>query len=263
MHRVVGILTDFGSRDHYVGVMKARVCEVLSKLNQKEVLPTFIDITNEIPPQDVKRACITLAFSYKYFPTGSKFLCVVDPGVGTERESIVVFTTDYSFVCPNNGILSLVLKEEKDFEVWRIREKVVMQPPYSTTFHGRDLFAPTIAYLLAEIPREKFLAPFDKEKLVMLDLEFAKVDSGKTRVDVWYVDRFGNLVTNFRKVKGIDKIRVLVNGKEIRLVNTYAEALPGELVAIFSSEELLEIAVNMGSAAKILGKNPEVTIEVS
>ncbi|PMP93498.1 MAG: hypothetical protein C0169_07710, partial [Thermodesulfobacterium geofontis] len=143
MFKVVALLTDFGIEDHYAGVVKARILREL-----KEPLNiNFIDITHKIPPQDVRKGALSLYFSYKYFPEGTIFLVIVDPGVGTERKALVIKTEKFIFVGPDNGVFSLIYAENPEFLSFEIIENKVLKPPYSHTFHGRDLFAPAVAYI--------------------------------------------------------------------------------------------------------------------
>ncbi|MCD6549048.1 MAG: SAM-dependent chlorinase/fluorinase, partial [Thermodesulfobacterium sp.] len=107
MSKIISLLTDFGVEDHYVGVVKGRILKEL----EKPINVNFIDITHNIPPQDVKKAALSLYFSYRYFPEGTIFLIIVDPGVGTERRAVVVKTKNFTFVGPDNGVFSLIYKE--------------------------------------------------------------------------------------------------------------------------------------------------------
>ena len=255
MIKIVALLTDFGIKDHYVGVVKARILKEL----KKSFNINFVDITHEIPHQDIRKAALSLYFSYKYFPEGTIFLAIVDPGVGTERKAVVIKTKEYIFIGPDNGLFSLIYTENPDFSAFEIIKEKVLKPPYSSTFHGRDLFAPAVAYILDEVPLEEFLKPFSQESLKKLNFPFPKRTSKGYRLSVWYVDQFGNIVTNFHQ-KMIEKpFKVLVNKKEVPLVKSYGYAKKGELVALFGSEGLLEIAIREGSASETL-LNPEIEI---
>jgi len=261
VYKVVALLTDFGTKDHYVGVVKGRILQVLKELNS-EVFPFFVDITHQIPPQDVKRACIELYFSYRYFPENTIFLVVVDPGVGTSRKELLVKANGKIFIGPDNGVFTLILKEQKDAKVFYLKKEKLLFPPFSSTFHGRDLFAPAVAYTLAGVKESEYLIPTDVKKLRHLPLNLPKTATSGLTLEVWHVDSFGNLITNFKKPKDGRKFKVLVNGKEVPLVNTYGEAKEGELIALFGSEGLLEIAIRNGSAWKYFKeKYPEVVIK--
>lgn len=252
---IVAILTDFGLMDHYVGVMKGRIlAELLGEAN-----PIFIDITHEIPPQDIRKGALKLKFAYPYFPQGTIFLVIVDPGVGTGRKAIVIVTEKYLFVGPDNGVFTFPAKEAQVLEVFEIDSEKVMRPPFSSTFHGRDLFAPAVAQLLRRVPVEIWTKPLSKEALTLLSFPEPKRTSNGYSLSIWDVDRFGNLITNFSKIMAKKHFKVLVNGQEVRRVNTYGEGRDGEILALFSSEGLLEIAIRNSSAADSL-KDPQIEI---
>lgn len=262
MHKTVALLTDFGTKDHYVGVVKGRILqEVYSILPNPGFSINFVDLSHEVPPQDVKRGAILLSFSYRYFPRNTIFLCIVDPGVGTERRAVVIKTSDYTFVGPDNGLFSLIYLKEKNFFCFKILEEKTLRPPFSSTFHGRDLFAPAVALLLGETPLEDFTRKIPKKILKRLNLKLPEKTRRGLKLDVWYVDHFGNLITNLHKDEIKDKkvVKVLVNEKEIPLVKTYGYGKPGEIIALFGSEGLLEIAVNRGSAETLL-KEPKIEV---
>ncbi len=258
---VVAILTDFGTVDHFVGVVKGKILQEL-KAGQ---MPLFIDITHEIPPQNIVAGALKLKFSYKYFPKGTIFLAIVDPGVGSQRRAIVVETEDYFFVGPDNGLFSLVLMETKPRVVYEILTEIVLKPPYSATFHGRDLFAPAVALLLCGVPLSEWAKIIDSNELVSLDIYEPEPISGGYRLQIIDIDRFGNLITNLsQELLGERKAKVVINGQEIRIVRTYSDAERGEVVALFSSEGLLEIAVREGSAKEFFGqKLPEIFVFIN
>jgi S-adenosylmethionine hydrolase len=253
--RVVALLTDFGLRDQYVGVVKGRILKELTP----SLYPHFIDLSHEIPPQDVRKASLVLKFSYKYFPEGTIFLCIVDPGVGTERRAIVLRTEKFFFVGPDNGLFTFILRESLDLKAWEILPERLLSYPFSATFHGRDLFAPAVALLLKAEDLSEWTRPLLREALFKLDFPDPEPTPSGFRLSIWDVDRFGNLITNWEKALSDRPFRVLVDGAEVRLVRTYGEGEEGEVVALFGSEGLLEIAVRNGSALERLGK-PRIEI---
>lgn len=257
---VVAFFSDFGLKDHYAGVVKGRILKELEKAFEIITNVQFIDLTHEIPPQDIRKGALLLKFSYKYFPSGTIFLGIVDPGVGTERRAIIIQTQKYLFVGPDNGLFTFILKEESTIKVFEIERDKVLRPPYSSTFHGRDLFAPVVAKLLLKEDVKNFAKEIGKESLVYLDFPEPLKTKGGYRLSLWYVDHFGNLITNFSKEMAIKPFEVWVNGKKVRLVNTYAEGEEGEIISLFGSEGLLEIALKNGSAFEILGY-PEIEIK--
>lgn len=256
---VVAFFSDFGLTDHYAGVVKGRILQEVEKAFEGFTKVQFIDLSHEIPPQDVRKGALLLKFSYKYFPSGTIFLGIVDPGVGTERRAIIIQTQKYFFIGPDNGLFTFILREQNPIKVFEIEKERVLLPPFSSTFHGRDLFAPVVAKLLLKEDINSFAREIDRGKLIYLDFpEPVKTQEGY-RLSLWYVDYFGNLITNFSREMAIKPFEVLVNGKKIRLVNTYAEGREGEIISLFGSEGLLEIAIKNGSAFEILG-NSEIEI---
>src|ERR1700694_1037666 len=137
---VIALLTDFGTRDHYAGTMKGVALGICPDA-------TLVDISHEMPPHDVMAAAIELAACYRYFPPGTVFLVVVDPGVGSTRRGIAADTGDYKFVAPDNGVLTLGLDETPPRKVVELTERRYARPTVSRTFEGRDRFAPAAAWL--------------------------------------------------------------------------------------------------------------------
>ena len=227
---------------------------------------TLIDITHDIPPHDMMTATLELAASYKYFPTGTIFLVVVDPGVGSTRRGIAADTGDYRFVAPDNGVLTAVFKEAPAKRVVELTERRYARPTVSRTFEGRDRFAPAAAWLAKGINLSALgRSAGNIQELVIPSPEIADaLLSG----EVLRVDRFGNLVTNidrklFEKFAHQGGIEIAAAAHLIgRVVATYADAASGEVCALFGSTDHLEIAVNAGSASDrlSLGRGAPVTI---
>jgi S-adenosylmethionine hydrolase len=243
---VIALLTDFGTRDHYAGTMKAVILSICADV-------TLIDITHDIPPHDVLTASLELAASYKYFPAATIFLVVVDPGVGSARRGIGADTGDYRFVAPDNGVLTAVLREAPARRVYELTERRYARPTVSRTFEGRDRFAPAAAWLAKGVD----LSALGRSAgaIHQVSIPSPVVDTDLLSGEVLRVDRFGNLVTNIDR-KLFDKF-VQSNGIEIsaathrigRVVATYADAAAGEVCALFGSTDHLEVAVNAGSAS--------------
>ena len=256
---VVALLTDFGTRDHYTGTMKAVVLGICPDV-------TLVDITHDIPPHDVLTAAIELAASYKYFPAGTIFLTVVDPGVGSARRGIAVDTGDHRFVCPDNGVLSAVLRETPARRVVELTERRYARPTVSRTFEGRDRFAPAAGWLAKGVD----LSALGRSAgtIHQLTIPVPRVTESVIAGEVLRVDRFGNLVTNidrklFEKFSHAADIELSADTHRIgRVVATYAEAAPDEVCALFGSSDHLEVAVNAGSASErlSLGRGAPVTI---
>jgi S-adenosylmethionine hydrolase len=247
---VVAFLSDFGTRDHYAGTLKAVVLGLCPDAN-------LVDIGHEIPAHDVLAGALELAACYKYFPSGTIFLVVVDPGVGSSRRGIAADCGDYKFVAPDNGVLSAVFRETPPKKVVELTERKYARPTVSRTFEGRDRFAPAAGWLakgVALVSMGKSITNYH-----VIDLPTPEVAAEHITGQVVRVDRFGNLITNIdRKMleqfAGGRPIAVTLADRDIpRIVATYADARVGELCALFGSTDHLEVAVNAGDAARELG----------
>jgi S-adenosylmethionine hydrolase len=255
----VAVLTDFGTRDHYAGTIKAVVLSVCPDA-------TIVDIGHEIPPHDVLAGALELAACYRFFPIGTIFLVVVDPGVGSSRRGLAADTGEYRFVAPDNGVLSLVFRDTPPKRVVELTERKYARPTVSRTFEGRDRFAPAAGWLAKGINLVSLGRSVSDFRV--LDLPRLAVLADRIEGEVVRVDRFGNLITNIDR-KAFDHfardghLAVRIESHDVpRLVATYAEAAAGELCALFGSTEHLEIAVNAGDAAARLGlsRGAKVTI---
>src|SRR5919109_1108696 len=184
---VIALLTDFGTRDHYAGAMKGVALGLCPDA-------TLVDITHDIPPHDVLAGAIELAASYKYFPAGTVFLVVVDPGVGSARHGLAAEAGGYRFVAPDNGVLTLVFKEAPPKRVVELTERRYARPTVSRTFEGRDRFAPAAAWLARGIDLSGLGRQLTSWQMLSVP---APVVGGRDIVaEVLRVGRFGNLVTN-------------------------------------------------------------------
>ena len=246
----IAIVTDFGTRDHYAGTLKGVVLTLCPEV-------TLVDLTHDIAPHDVLGGALELAAAYRYFPPGTIFLVVVDPGVGSSRRGLVADTGDYRFVAPDNGVLSLVFRESRPRKVVDLTERRYARPTLSRTFEGRDRFAPAAAWLAKGIELSAMGRPVSQWHTLAIP-EPAAVDGHMTG-EVLRVDRFGNLVTNidrkrFEQFRHDADIEISIGGRPVdRLVATYAEAESGAVCALFGSTDHLEVALNGGSAASSLG----------
>ena len=260
MTRLIVLLTDFGTTDTYVGVMKGVMLGIAPQLQ-------FIDLTHAIQPQNVREAAFALLNSYRYFPADTIFLVIVDPGVGSSRQPIAVQAGEYMFVAPDNGVLSYVLH---DFEVM---QAVALDKPYyarsgiSSTFHGRDIFAPAAAHLSAGAALQSLGSPL--EQLVMLPEPTLSVEGKRITGEVLHVDHFGTVVTSIGLLRWVAPGRLTLNarfgealalpipaenaiisigGQQIESIHrTYAEVARGDTLALVGSNGYLELAVNQGS----------------
>lgn len=245
---LIALVTDFGLRDHYAGTMKGVALGICPDV-------TFVDISHQIPAHDVLAGALELAASYRYFPTGTIFVAVVDPGVGSTRRGIAVETADYRFVAPDNGVLTIVLDEVKPTRIVELSDRRYARPTVTRTFEGRDRFAPAAAWLARGIELTALGRPAGS--LVRLDVPMAGLEGGAIAGEVLRVDRFGNLITNVGRAlldRLGERVAVTIGGRVVpKVVSTYADAAPGELCALVGSSDHLEVAVNGASAADTLG----------
>lgn len=240
----IALLTDFGTSDYFVAAMKGTILKI-------DPNASFVDITHEIPPQDIRSASFVLRACYRDFPQGTVFLCVVDPGVGSERRPMVVETEEYLFVGPDNGLFSFAIDSD-DVRAYQIANEKILPTRTSTTFHGRDIFAPVAAYLSTGLPAEEVGSRIDNP--VRLELPEPRQTSETEWVgEIIHIDHFGNLVTNFLPRRMPENYYLEVNGNVVRRqVDHYSEANRGEVISVTGSAGFVEISSNLDSAAKIL-----------
>lgn len=256
---VIALLTDFGTCDHYAGTMKAVVLGICPDV-------TLVDISHDIPPHDVLTGALELAACYKYFPAGTIFLVVVDPGVGSARRGIAAETGDYRFIAPDNGVLTAVLKDTPPKRVVDLTERRYARATVSRTFEGRDRFAPAAAWLAKGVD----LAALGRSAgdCHQLTIPVPHLADGTMVGEVLRVDRFGNLVTNidrklFDKFAQSTGIELSAGAHRVaRVIATYADAAPGEICALFGSTDHLEVAVNSGSASERLSLTRGAPVKV-
>jgi S-adenosylmethionine hydrolase len=250
---VIAMLTDFGTRDHYAGTMKGVILRICPDV-------TLVDISHEVPPHDVLAGALELAASYRYFPAGTIFLAVVDPGVGSSRRGIAADTGDYRFVAPDNGVLSVIVDDHPPKRAVELGERRYALPTISRTFEGRDRLAPAAAWLAKGVD----LGALGRGAgaLHRLDVPKPAVDArtGTVSGEVLRLDRFGNLITNIDRrtfdaviIPGGGAVEIHVGSYQVqKVVSTYSDAAAGEICALFGSTDHLEIAANGASAAALL-----------
>ncbi|MBX7258996.1 MAG: SAM-dependent chlorinase/fluorinase [Candidatus Hydrogenedentes bacterium] len=257
MRPIVTLLTDFGTKDPYVASMKG---VILSRCADVSI----VDLSHEIPPQDVFEGALFLAEAASYFPPGTVHCVVVDPGVGTARLPIALEVGGHKCVAPDNGVLSLLSRKHSISEARMIANREFMLESISATFHGRDIFAPAAAALAAGNPLGSM---GDRvATMTMLDVPRArKEDGGRLVGVVMHIDRFGNAITNIlREDVGMAQATDIRTG-HVRLAGiseTYADVETGQAVALFGSSDYLEIAVNCGNAHTQLGLSRGNRVEV-
>jgi S-adenosyl-L-methionine hydrolase (adenosine-forming) len=234
---VITLLTDFGTADYFVGAVKGAILSV----NPSAVV---VDITHEIPPQDVAAGAFTLLASYRTFPAGTIHLAVVDPGVGSTRRPIVVSANEQFFVGPDNGLFTYIYDREASHRIFHVTSKQYFRPEPSTTFHGRDIFAPVAAAISNGVALDELGTEIDDE---------VRLPSLETPLRIIHIDRFGNCVTNITRASLATEKSLVINGQIISEFRQFYGAGDREsLFAIWGSAGFLEISVNGGSAAKIL-----------
>ena len=258
----VALLSDFGMRDHYVGAMKGVILGICPDA-------TLVDISHDVPAHDVLTAGLELAAVYRLFPTGTIFLVVVDPGVGSARRGLAVDTGDYRFVAPDNGVLTAVLQETPPKSVVELTERRYARPTVSKTFEGRDRFAPAAAWLGKNIQLSALGRPVTDYRL--LEIPVPNTTDGLLSGQVLRIDHFGNVVSNIDRKTFESYAQVSSGGIQIevgphaigRLVETYADIGDDEVCAIFGSTDHLEFAANSQSAVDRLEVERGATVTVS
>jgi S-adenosylmethionine hydrolase len=246
---IISLLTDFGEKDHYVASMKG----VILKINPQCAL---VDITHEVRPHDIQEGAFILANAYSYFPKGTIHLSIVDPGVGGMRQPVLLVTQNYFFVGPDNGLFTFIAQRAKVKQVVVLTREKYFLPKVSTTFHGRDIFAPVAAYLSLGIRPNAF--GYKTSALKKLRYQKPIIKEGKLSGEVFHIDTFGNLVSNideekfFRFIGGRPFV-IQIGRTVIRsLKKGYWEGKKGEKIALIGSGGFLEISIREGNAQKIL-----------
>lgn len=244
----ISLLTDFGLRDPYVGIMKG-VIYTLSPQAQ------LIDLTHGIPPQDVAAARFALMTAYPYLPQGTIHLAVVDPGVGSSRRAVAIQTQEGYLVGPDNGLFSGVLVQSPALAAVELNNcRYWRTPEPSSTFHGRDIFAPVAAHLANGIPLLELGDPIDPAQLTRLDWPEPEPTPSGCQAVIQAIDHFGNCISTLPEqlLKGRNW-RVWVKGTRIPAASTFSSHAVGELLALVGSSGWLEIAQNQGNASQTLG----------
>jgi hypothetical protein len=242
---VITLLSDFGLRDHFVGAVKG----VMLSLNPDV---TLVDISHEIPPQDIFTGAFTLSQAYSCFPAGTVHFAVVDPGVGTPRKALAATAAGHYFVAPDNGILTFIMEANEDFVAYEITADHYLRKPVSATFHGRDVFAPVAAWISRRIDLHQF-GPVLQSPVRLQIPALKRVRDGLIHGTILAVDRFGDLTTNLKLEDIPMPFKILAGQREITgLRKTYGEGMPGEVIVVPGSAGFLEIAIKGSSAAATL-----------
>lgn len=262
MPPTIGLVTDFGLRDHYVGAVKGAILTICPEA-------VLVDVAHELPPHDILAGAFALAAAYRAFPQGTVFLAVVDPGVGSARRGLALEAGGYRFVAPDNGLLGLVLAEHDERLLHELADTRLFRPCVSATFHARDVFGPVAAHLARGLAVEQVGPPVADPVPLPLDA-VSQVSADEWRASVIHVDRFGNLTTNLSGDQlqritlsaGPGDVVVWIEGAVLPLALTYADVPPGQPCALVGSSGLLEVAVNMGDASRLLGAGRGAPVRV-
>jgi S-adenosyl-L-methionine hydrolase (adenosine-forming) len=262
----ITFLSDYGHEDDFVGVCHG----VIQSIAPGAVV---IDIAHALPPHDTRTAALVLRNTLRYMPQGVH-LAIVDPGVGTDRRAVALRSADGRlFVGPDNGLLSLAFEQARGVEsAVDLSESPYRLEPFSTTFHGRDLFAPVAAQLALGAPLDEVGAAFSHEELVRMELPAVTVSPGELSARALYVDRFGNIQLNATaadmRAAGLDpgsQLRIGARGTphEASYVRTFADAPWRGLLVYVDSYEAITLAVNGGSAAAALSLRAGAPVTLS
>ncbi|MDJ0666626.1 MAG: SAM-dependent chlorinase/fluorinase [Desulfobacterales bacterium] len=248
---VISLMTDFGAQDEYVGVMKGVILAAAPEVR-------IVDLCHRIAPQDVAQGAFMIAAAFRYFPTQTLHVLVVDPGVGGKRRILYAEAENHRFLCPDNGLLTMVAQSTGLNRIRQVDNRALFAPRVSRTFHGRDVFAPVAAFLAQGGNPDQLgekTAPEGIERLADWVPQIGA--DGRITGRIVAADRFGNLITNISGalladlLRGTLQLRLQVDiGQQLttHLHDAYEEVLPGAVLAIIGSRETLEIAINQGRA---------------
>lgn len=264
---IISLTTDFGTDHEYAGLMKAVILSIAESVN-------IIDITHHIDHQDIVQAAYMIESSHPFFPKGTIHTIVVDPGVGSDRNIIALKKDGHIFLAPDNGVLTLLVRDDQPCPIHLIEDKAYFLTPVSRTFHGRDIFAPVSAHLAMGTPLEKMGPGISADEITRIDIPVPAF-SGKHELTghVISIDHFGNLITNISMEymkKLLDArdgagISILIGKHRITgLADHYQSVSPRKPLAIMGSRGYLELVVNLGDARAYFnaGKGDRVTVRV-
>ncbi len=240
--RIITLLTDFGTADHYVAAMKGVILSIAPQAR-------LVDVSHEVESQNVLSGAYLLANSVPWFPAGTIHLAVVDPGVGSDRRIIAGRWGDQIIIAPDNGLVSMVQQDTPAAEIFELTDRQYFLPEVSDTFHGRDIMAPVAAHLARGTPLSALGAAIDHP--LIIHVPPPEVIDNRLVGHVMHVDRFGNLVTNITadQFREFAPKTVHIKDRVIgSLAGTYADVPIGRLLAVVGSSNMLEISVNQGDA---------------
>lgn len=263
---IITLLTDFGTEDAYVGIMKG----VILSVNPSAVI---IDITHHVDSHDLIEAAYIIKSSYRYFPEGTVHVIVVDPGVGSDRVIVALEMMDHIFLAPDNGVLTLLMDEGEIDSIIRVENTLYFLESVSQTFHGRDIFAPTGAHLSKGMDIKRLGSCLDKQDLVNLRIQKPYIsDKGELVGNIVSFDRFGNCISNidmndlkkFNEGDSEKRLEIKIGKNTIKgLSRSYTDVEFRRPLAIIGSFGYLEIALNKGNAKRYFGiaKGDNITLK--
>lgn len=261
---VITLTTDFGLRDSYVAIMKGVILSICPSVR-------IIDISHEVRKFDVLSGAFILASAFSYFPKGTIHVGVVDPGVGTERKAIAIKTKNYFFIGPDNGLLTLASKIDGIVEIRLIENEELFLQNVSSTFHGRDIFAPVAAHLARTGNFSSIGRSLSIDEIVIPPFSEPIVEKEGLLGRVIHIDDFGNIITNIHvsHLKNIDKlygrqISIEIKDKKLNIpfVKSFGRVPIGHLLCFIDSFNFLEISINQGNASKFLNVKVGDTVKV-
>lgn len=262
--KTIALLTDFSWHNWYLGVMKGVILGINPEVR-------IIDLCHDVSSQDVREGSFVLGNSFEYFPSGTVFLCVVDPGVGGDRRNLIIETDKYFFVGPDNGILSCIFEKGIVRKVYAVKPGKYTLPLKGRTFLGRDIFAPIATHLTLGVKPSEMGETVDSVLTVPARKPHT-TKKGEVSGRAVYVDTFGNIITNiseqylideFGKKVSWDDLTIRIGKRRLKGVKRYYEqGRLGKLMALFDSWGYLELAANMGNAFKLLELTEKKSLEV-
>ena len=259
---IITLTTDFGTSDPFVGLMKGVILGIAPEVR-------IVDLSHELPPQDLVAACLALEATIDYFPTGSIHMAVVDPCVGTYRSGVAIKTSRYLYVGPDNGLFTTVVQRDSLISAFKLTNTAYHLHPTSSTFHGRDVFAPVAAHLANGVPIDQIGEPIDN--LTQHNLPQPRRDGDALEIHVIHVDHFGNLVTDLTvSMLGQWENETTGQGVTIRIgdqkiadiVLTFADVPIGSPLTYIGSTGRLEIAIRNGNAAQVFNVDRNCLIQI-
>lgn len=256
----IGLLTDFGLKDTYVGQMKCVIKQIAPEAD-------VIDLCHDVAPQNILSGAYLASTAVPQLPAGGVLVGVIDPGVGSNRRAIAVELDSATLVGPDNGLFDLVFENHSPRRIVELQDKEFFREDVSSTFHGRDIFSPIGAHLARGVDLGDLGPEIERDSLERLPPSDPYIDEDRIEAHVIHCDRFGNLILNLSEaevenwLEG-DEPEIHLTGRRVPLFDTFSRASSGEPVAYFGSTGQLEIAINGGNAARYFGADQGTAVRV-